>query len=150
MQLALDSEVRVDRGLGSAGIVVNVATTSVPPPSHVSNLHRIAEHILDATTGEMMHDAPVSTTTSPTETRRRRGRPQVHADASAARRAANTRAADRARADGLVQRSLRLPASCWSLIRDARASHEKSDAQTLERILRQAETLLISPHSSKM
>jgi len=48
---------------------------------------------------------------------------------------ANQRAAERARAAGLVQRSLTLPAECWRRIRAARAPGETSDAQTVARML---------------
>jgi hypothetical protein len=64
-----------------------------------------------------------------------RGRPAKHPDPGAARRLANQRAADRARARGLVQRSLTLPAECWDRIRAARAPSETSDAQTVARLL---------------
>ena len=49
-----------------------------------------------------------------------RGRPRVHAGLLEARRAANTQAAQRARARRIVQRSMALPAACWSLLRAAR------------------------------
>jgi hypothetical protein len=64
-----------------------------------------------------------------------RGRPAKHPDPSAARRLANQRAAERARARGLIQRSLTLPAECWDRIRAARAPSETSDAQTVARLL---------------
>jgi hypothetical protein len=48
---------------------------------------------------------------------------------------ANQRAAERARARGLIQRSLTLPAECWDRIRAARAPSETSDAQTVARLL---------------
>lgn len=63
------------------------------------------------------------------------GRPRLHAGILEARRAANTRAAQRACARGIVQRSVALPAACWSLLRAARTDGETSDAQTLARIL---------------
>jgi len=63
------------------------------------------------------------------------GRPPKHPTPLAARRAANMRAAHRARAAGLVQRSVVLPEACWSIIRAARAPDETSDAQTLTRLL---------------
>ena len=64
-----------------------------------------------------------------------RGRPRVHAGLLEARRAANTQAAQRARARRIVQRSMARPAACWSLLRAARLDGETSDAQTLARIL---------------
>ncbi len=64
-----------------------------------------------------------------------RGRPAKYTDPAIARRLANQRAADRARAGGLVQRSLTLPAECWNRIREARAPGETSDAQTVARLL---------------
>ena len=64
------------------------------------------------------------------------GRPALYADRAEARRAANRRAADRAQASGLVQRSVRLPADTWSQLRAARASGETSDAETLSRLLK--------------
>ena len=63
------------------------------------------------------------------------GRPRLHAGNLEARRAANARAAQHARARGIVQRSVALPAACWSLLRAARADGETSDAQTLARII---------------
>ena len=66
---------------------------------------------------------------------RKRGRPAKHADSITARRLANERAAERARAAGLVQRSLTLPAECWQRIRAARIPSETSDAQTVTRLL---------------
>lgn len=64
-----------------------------------------------------------------------RGRPAKYTDPADARRLANQRAADRARANGLVQRSLTLPLECWERIREARAPGETSDAQTVARLL---------------
>ena len=64
-----------------------------------------------------------------------RGRPAKYTDPADARRLANKRAADRARANGLVQRSLTLPVECWERIRDARAPGETSDAQTVARLV---------------
>lgn len=63
------------------------------------------------------------------------GRPRIYAAGADARRAANTRAATRARDKGIVQRSVALPAACWSIVRAARAADETSDAQTLARLL---------------
>ena len=63
------------------------------------------------------------------------GRRRCYSNPSDARRAANQRAADRARQQGLVQRSVRLPKTCWERLRVARAAGETSDAQTLERLL---------------
>ena len=65
----------------------------------------------------------------------KRGRPPLHADVLTARRAANARAAGRARAGGLLQRSVTLPADCRALIRSARQHTETSDSQTLARII---------------
>ena len=63
------------------------------------------------------------------------GRPRIYAEPRDARRAANIRAAQRARSCGVVQRTVALPAECWSLIRAMRAPGETSDAQTLARLL---------------
>lgn len=63
------------------------------------------------------------------------GRPRVYTSPAEARRAANERAARRAQAAGLVQRSVSLPASTWALIRAAREHGETSDAHTIERVL---------------
>ena len=64
-----------------------------------------------------------------------RGRPPSYDGPIAAKRAANVRAARRARDAGIIQRSVALPASCWSTIRAARHGDETSDAQTLARII---------------
>ena len=68
-----------------------------------------------------------------------RGRLRIYDEQRDARRAANIRAAQRARERGVVQRSVALPAACWTLIRAARAPGETSDAQTLARLLQSLE-----------
>jgi hypothetical protein len=65
----------------------------------------------------------------------RRGRPAKYQDAAEARRLANQRAAERARNQGFIQRSLTLPADCWNWIRAARGPNETSDSQTVARLL---------------
>lgn len=65
-----------------------------------------------------------------------RGRPTKYTDSAEARRLANQRAAERARNQGMVQRSLTLPADCWGRIRIARNPDETSDSQTVARLLR--------------
>ena len=69
-----------------------------------------------------------------------RGRPARHSDPGIARRLANQRAADKARAQSLVH-NLILPAECWQQIRAARALNETSDAQTVVRLLLVADEL---------
>lgn len=63
------------------------------------------------------------------------GRPRIYASSDEARRAANSRATRRARDNGVIQRSVALPAECWSILRASRAPGETSDAQTLARLL---------------
>ncbi len=63
------------------------------------------------------------------------GRPRLYAGPDDARRAANRRAAERARLQGSIQRSVVLPIRCWAAIRAARQPGETSDAQTLARLL---------------
>ncbi len=70
-----------------------------------------------------------------------RGRPAKYHDPTGARKAANKRAAAQAKAQGLIQRSLTLPAECWAIIRAARAPGETSDAQTVARLVRAAHDL---------
>lgn len=61
------------------------------------------------------------------------GRPRVHADLNAGRRAANRRNAERDAASGRTQRSVTLPREVWLTLRATRATGETSDAQMLVR-----------------
>ena len=63
------------------------------------------------------------------------GRPRLYACPADGRRAANARASASAREREIVQRSVALPAACWSIIRAARVRGETLDAQTLARLL---------------
>ena len=63
------------------------------------------------------------------------GRPALHANPGEARRIANRRSAERAKAQGLIQRSVRLPEECWQRLRAARSRGETSDAETFARLL---------------
>ena len=63
------------------------------------------------------------------------GRPRLYACPADDRRAANARASANAREREIVQRSVALPAACWSIIRAARVRGETLDAQTLARLL---------------
>lgn len=67
-----------------------------------------------------------------------RGRPRRYADAALAKRAANRRAADRARAMGLVQRSIWLSAEAWERLRAMRHADETTDAQVIARLLQES------------
>ena len=73
------------------------------------------------------------------------GRPRVYDESRDARRAANIRAAQRDRDRGFIQRSVALPATCWTLIRAAREPGETSDAQTLARLLQHREQPEVQP-----
>ena len=63
------------------------------------------------------------------------GRPRLYIDRTAARRAANFRAAERAAAADIVQRSVMLPRAAWVVLRAARVTGERSDAETLARLI---------------
>lgn len=72
------------------------------------------------------------------QTRCRAGRPRLHSSSTEARRAANCRRKVKLQGDGLVQRSVWLPKDLWDALRNIRQANERSDAATLERILRTA------------